>query len=117
MNLHGTPNLSTMNRLREAGVPVKWFIPATEDQEIHMKVAVFDGERAIVGSTNFTWQAFNTFRETSLEVVGPAVAPRLDAQWQKDWETRGTPVGKPTFFEKCVIAAVRAMDAVNLSWW
>lgn len=117
LKLYGTPNLSTMTRLREAGVPVKWFVPATDDQEIHMKVAVFDGERAIVGSTNFTWQAFNTFRETSLEVVGPAVAPRLDAQWQQDWETRGAPVTKPTFFEKCVIAAVRAMDAVNLSWW
>jgi phosphatidylserine/phosphatidylglycerophosphate/cardiolipin synthase-like enzyme len=115
--LYGTPNLSTMNRLRDAGVPVKWFVPATEDQEIHMKIALIDGDRAIVGSTNFTWQAFNTFRETSLEVVGPVVAPRLEKQWQQDWETRGAPVTKPNFFEKCVIAAVRAMDAVNLSWW
>ena len=52
-----------------------------------------------------------------IEVTGPGVAPRLDAQWQQDWETRGAPVTKPTFFEKCVIAAVTAMDKLNLSWW
>lgn len=117
LKLYGTPNLATMNRLREAGVPVKWYVPQTADQELHMKTALIDGERAIVGSTNFTYQAFKTFRETSIEIVGGSVPARLETMWQRDWETRGTPVTAPTFFEKCVIAAVKAMDKVNLSWW
>lgn len=82
-----------------------------------MKTALIDGERAIVGSTNFTYQAFRTFRETSIEIVGGSVPTRLETMWQRDWETRGAPVTAPTFFEKCVIAAVKAMDKVNLSWW
>jgi phosphatidylserine/phosphatidylglycerophosphate/cardiolipin synthase-like enzyme len=115
--LYGTPNLATMNRLRDAGVPVKWYVPKTDDQELHMKVAMFDGDRAIVGSTNFTYQAFKTFRETSIEVVGGTVAPRLESMFQRDWETSAAPVTAPTFFEKCVISAVKAMDKLNLSWW
>lgn len=117
IDLYGTPNLATMNHLRAAGVPVKWYVPQTEDQELHMKVAIFDGERAIVGSTNFTYQAFKTFRETSIDIVGGNVPARLSAMWAQDWEKRGAPVTAPTFFEKCVISAVKAMDKLNFSWW
>lgn len=117
LKLYGTPNLLTMNRLREAGVPVKWYIPQTEDQELHMKTAMIDGERAFVGSTNFTYQAFNTFRETSVEVVGGPVPTRMEAMFEKDWATRGEPVTKPDFKEKAIATAVKYMDKFNLSWW
>lgn len=117
LKIYGTPNLLTMNHLREAGVPVKWFVPQTDDQELHMKVAMFDGERAIVGSTNFTYQAFNTFRETSVEIVGGPVPARLEAMFEKDWASRGAPVVVPTFFERTIMTAVKYMDKFNLSWW
>src|SRR6202011_829271 len=56
VNLHGTPNLVTTNILREGGVPVKWYVAQSAGQELHMKMAVIDHERLILGSTNFTWQ-------------------------------------------------------------
>jgi phosphatidylserine/phosphatidylglycerophosphate/cardiolipin synthase-like enzyme len=117
LKLYGTPNLVTANVLRDAGVPVKWYVPQLEDQELHMKLALIDGERALVGSTNFTYQAFGTFRETNLDLVSPRVSARLGEMFQRDWDHRGAPVTKPTFFEKSVMAAVRAFDKFNLSWW
>ncbi|MEB3330026.1 MAG: phosphatidylserine/phosphatidylglycerophosphate/cardiolipin synthase family protein [Candidatus Sericytochromatia bacterium] len=117
LKLHGTPNLVTANLLRDAGVPVKWYVPQLEDQELHMKLAIVDGERALVGSTNFTYQAFSTFRETNLDLVSPRVAGKLEAMFARDWEHRGAPVTRPTFFERSVMAAVRAFDRFNLSWW
>lgn len=116
-NLYGTPNLVTTNILRESGVPVKWYIPQVLDQELHMKLALVDGERIMVGSTNYTYQAFKTFRETNLDIVAQGPAARLELMFQRDWETRGTPVVKPNFFEKCVMGAVKAFDKFNLSWW
>lgn len=117
LKIYGTPNLLTMNRLREAGVPAKWFIPQVADQELHMKVAMIDGERAFVGSTNFTYQAFNTFRETGLELIGGPVPTRLEGMFEKDWASRGEPVAPPTFKEKAIMTAVKYMDKFNLSWW
>lgn len=117
LKLYGTPNLRTMNILREGGVPAKWFKPETTDQELHMKLAIVDGQRVLVGSTNFTYQAFRTFRETNLDVLAEAPAAKLVAMFNEDWESRGIPVTKPTFYEKSIIAAVKAFDALHLSWW
>jgi phosphatidylserine/phosphatidylglycerophosphate/cardiolipin synthase-like enzyme len=117
LKLYGTPNLVTANILRDAGVPVKWYVPQLEDQELHMKLALFDGERALVGSTNFTYQAFGTFRETNLDLLSPRVSARLEEMFTRDWDQRGAPVTRPTFFEKSVMAAVKAFDKFHLSWW
>ena len=117
IKLYGTPNLVTTNVLREGGVPVKWYVPQVEDQENHMKLAVIDGKRVMVGSTNYTYQAFRTFRETNLDIVSAPVAERLEAMFQRDWDGRGTPVTKPNFFEKCIMTAVKAFDKFNISWW
>lgn len=117
LKLYGTPNLLTANILRDAGVPVKWYVPQLEDQELHMKLALVDGERALLGSTNFTNQAFSTFRETNLDLLSPPVVSRLKVMFQRDWDERGAPVGKPNFQEKCIIAAVRSFDKFRLSWW
>ena len=117
LKLYGTPNLVTTNILREGGVPVKWYIPQVEDQENHMKLAVIDGQRVMVGSTNYTYQAFRTFRETNLDIMSVSAADRLEQMFQRDWDGRGTPVTKPNFFEKCVMTAVKAFDKFNLSWW
>ncbi len=117
LKLYGTPNLVTTNILREGGVPVKWYIPQVEEQELHMKLAIVDGQRVMVGSTNYTYQAFRTFRETNLDIVSPAAGERLEQMFQRDWDQRGTPVTKPNFFEKCVMTAVKAFDKFNLSWW
>jgi phosphatidylserine/phosphatidylglycerophosphate/cardiolipin synthase-like enzyme len=117
LKLYGTPNLVTANILRDAGVPVKWYVPQLEDQELHMKLALIDGERALVGSTNFTYQAFGTFRETNLDLVSPTVSGRLEEMFARDWDHRGSPVTRPSFFERSVMAAVRAFDKFNLSWW
>lgn len=117
LKLYGTPNLRTMNILREGGVPAKWFKQDTTDQELHMKLAIVDGQRVMVGSTNYTLQAFKTFRETNLDVVSEAASAKLTAMFAQDWEVRGLPVVKPTFYERCIISAVKAFDALNLSWW
>ncbi|MEB3198068.1 MAG: phosphatidylserine/phosphatidylglycerophosphate/cardiolipin synthase family protein [Candidatus Sericytochromatia bacterium] len=117
LKLYGTPNLLTANILRDAGVPIKWYVPQVEDQELHMKLALIDGERALVGSTNYTYQAFRTFRETNLDLLSPSVSSELEAMFERDWTQRGTPVVKPDFYERCIIAAVRAFDRFHLSWW
>ncbi|MDB5097180.1 MAG: phosphatidylserine/phosphatidylglycerophosphate/cardiolipin synthase [Cyanobacteria bacterium RYN_339] len=117
VKLHGTPNLLTTNILREAGVPVKWYVAQAPHQEMHMKAAVIDHERVILGSTNFTYQAFHTFRETSADVVSPAAAARWEDVFQKDWEAHAKPVLKQTYLERVITVAVKGFDKINLSWW
>ncbi|MEB3285421.1 MAG: phosphatidylserine/phosphatidylglycerophosphate/cardiolipin synthase family protein [Candidatus Sericytochromatia bacterium] len=117
LRLYGTPNLLTVSLLHQAGVPTKWYVPQLADQELHMKLALFDGERAMVGSTNFTQQAFTTFRETNLDLKSPRVVEKLELMFQKDWDERAKPASKANFQDKCIVAAVRAFDKFRLSWW
>ncbi|HEY9900377.1 MAG TPA: phosphatidylserine/phosphatidylglycerophosphate/cardiolipin synthase family protein [Pantanalinema sp.] len=117
INIYGMPNLSPVSRLVQANVPVKWFDPAQHDSELHMKMTVFDGEKAMLGSTNYTYQAFNNFRETGVEITGGRTVEQLCAMFETDWQGRASAATSLSFKERVVAKVSDYMERKRLGWW
>lgn len=117
VNIYGLPNLSPVSRLVQAKVPVKWFDPSQKDSELHMKMTVFDRNKAMLGSTNYTYQAFNNFRETGVEITGGRAVEQLAAMFETDWQGRSTSAGALTFKERVVAKVSDYMERKRLGWW
>ncbi|MBO9539524.1 phosphatidylserine/phosphatidylglycerophosphate/cardiolipin synthase family protein [bacterium] len=117
VNIYGMPNLSPVSRLVQAKVPVKWFDPVQRDSELHMKMTVLDGNKAMLGSTNYTYQAFNNFRETGIEISGGRTVEQLTTMFEADWQGRGTAATSLTFKERVVAKVSDYMERKRLGWW
>jgi phosphatidylserine/phosphatidylglycerophosphate/cardiolipin synthase-like enzyme len=117
VNIYGMPNLSPVSRLVQGNVPVKWFDPVQHDSELHMKMTLFDGNKAMLGSTNYTYQAFNNFRETGIELSGGQTVEQLVAMFDADWQGRGTLATKANFKERVIAKVSDYMERKRLGWW
>lgn len=117
VNVYGMPNLSPVTRLVQAGVPVKWYDPLQRDTELHMKMTVFDGQKAMLGSTNYTYQAFNNFRETGIELAGGRTVEQLVAMFESDWQGRASLATTPSFKERVIAKVSDYMERKRLGWW
>lgn len=113
----GIPNWLAVRDLLAAGVPVKWFDPYLPNQEMHLKMALFDDRIALMGSTNFTTRAFLYYRETGLEVEGgPAVAD-LVAMYARDWNEHSTAITTLTAQQRALAATISFLDRHGIGWW
>lgn len=117
VDIYGIPNLSPVSRLVQAKVPVKWFDASQKDAELHMKMSLFDGNKAMLGSTNYTYQAFNNFRETGVEMTGGRAVEQLSVMFVTDWQGRGTDAKALTFKERVVAKVSDYMERKRLGWW
>ncbi len=62
LDLHGFPNKKTIHRLTNANIPIRVYC-CEPGQEMHMKVALFDEDKVILGSTNWTRGSFTVNSE------------------------------------------------------
>lgn len=116
--IHGTPNLATAQRLLEVKVPVRFFNPGTDDEEHHAKYSVVDHTIAMVGSVNYTYNAFNIFRETCAEVIDPQVAAKIENDmFMSDWTKKASPVKELTWTERRIADFVDYMERSHHAWW
>ena len=88
-------NAGAVDALRRAGVPVHFYRLGRDVLRLHLKMALFDGARAVAGSTNWTRAGFGWVRETDLELHGGSVIGRMQAQFEADWE-RSAPAPMPS---------------------
>jgi len=88
-------NAGAVDTLLRAGVPVHFYHLGRDVLRLHLKMALFDGERAVAGSTNWTKAGFGWVRETDIELVGGAAVVRMQAQFEADWR-RSAPAPPPT---------------------
>jgi phosphatidylserine/phosphatidylglycerophosphate/cardiolipin synthase-like enzyme len=88
-------NALAVRTLLDAGVAVRYFAVGGEFALLHMKAAVFDNARAIVGSTNWTRGGFEWVGETDVELHGGSVIDTLQKRFGTDWE-RATPAPIPS---------------------
>ncbi|MBI2267331.1 MAG: phosphatidylserine/phosphatidylglycerophosphate/cardiolipin synthase family protein [Armatimonadetes bacterium] len=80
------PNGQTFETLREAGVPVKWYdVDRTTDQKLHAKWGVFDGDKVILGSANWTFKGFYINRETSVDVRDEKTGSLFQSHFEECW--------------------------------
>jgi cardiolipin synthase len=110
------PNIVAMSDFLDAKVPARWFKPWQSGQELHMKVAIFDRQRAIVGSTNFTTRAFTILRETSVELEGGAVPAALADRFEQDWAEHSEAITALTPGQKLTAATVQHIKK-HVGWW
>jgi len=91
-------NEKAAKRLKEAGVPVKWFVPDKgEKDKLHAKMGIFDDDQVILGSANWTYAGFNINREADVEVLDKKVNSGFSKMFDSDWEKASA---KPQYLTK-----------------
>ena len=88
-------NAGAVDALLKANVPVHFYRLGRDVLRLHLKMALFDGARAVTGSTNWTRAGFGWVRETDIEIVGSAIVAPMQAQFEADWR-RSAPAPSPT---------------------
>ncbi len=97
------PNLYIINRkafydLKDAGVPVKWYVPdVSKEEKLHGKWATIDGQRTIVGSANWSHKGLEggkpgdrTNREANVLVRDENTTNIFNETFNYDWNNRGS---------------------------
>ncbi|MNR82182.1 putative cardiolipin synthase YwiE [compost metagenome] len=115
--LYGIPNLYAAKHLMKEGLELKWYDAQLDMQELHMKLSIFDGEKAVFGSTNYTFQAFNNFRETGVEVTGGPILTQLTGMFERDWASYGTRAKSLNAKERITASFVAYMEKKRIGWW
>ena len=84
-----SPNGKTFDKLKEAGVPVRWF-KVEPTQRMHAKWTVIDGQETLIGSGNFSHKGFNINREIGADVVDPKTSNVFQDQFYYDWRYKAS---------------------------
>ncbi|HEX3983736.1 MAG TPA: phospholipase D-like domain-containing protein, partial [Acidisoma sp.] len=74
-------------KLLAAGASIFEYQPSM----IHRKIMIIDGLWAVVGSTNFDNRSFGLNDEVNLVAVDPALAGRLEADFEQD-QSESSPI-------------------------
>ena len=61
------------------------FIGFLDFPNVHAKVVIVDGQRAFVGSQNFTATSLDQNREVGILIAGPVALQRLQQTFESDW--------------------------------
>ncbi len=69
--------------LEKFGIQVRW---ETSSRYMHRKIAIFDQENFIIGSTNWTKNGFQENDESDIIMSDCEIACQLAEQFEKDWE-------------------------------
>ena len=111
------PNILPARDLVKNKVPTRWYDPRVPGQELHMKMCVVDETHLIAGSTNFTRQAFTTFRETSVQVDAGSAPIKMARAFLDDWTGHATAIKKFTLKDKIKARVVEYLDKRYVGWW
>lgn len=99
--MNGMPNLAVAGQLIDAGVPVRWYDPASADDEMHSKYFTVDHEVAGTGSTNFTRKSFEIMRESEAFVHDAETAARLEGRmFLPDWLRQSSAASRLTLWQR-----------------
>ena len=91
----GLLNAGATQTLLDAGIAVRLYRLGPDFVRLHLKMAIFDGESAVAGSTNWTRGGFEWVGETDIELHGGRVITELSTQFEADWQ-HSYPAPMPT---------------------
>ena len=69
--------------LEKIGIQVRW---ETSSKYMHRKIAIFDQENFVIGSTNWTKNGFQENDESDIIMNNCDIACQLTEQFEKDWQ-------------------------------
>ncbi|NOY77552.1 MAG: DUF1669 domain-containing protein, partial [Calditrichaeota bacterium] len=102
-DLGGFPNKAAIQKLLRENIPVRLYRCAP-GQEMHMKVALFDDDEVVVGSTNWTYASFAANSESCFFMKGKSVFEKFRALFEEDWTRNSLPAAPLNFKEKIIAA-------------
>ncbi len=110
-DLAGFPNKAAIHKLLKAKIPVKIYRCAP-GQEMHMKLALFDNDEVMVGSTNWTFASFNANSESCFFIRGKHVFENFRTRFEEDWTQNSNTVVPLTFIEKIISTGFTLLNRV-----
>lgn len=108
-DLHGFPNKKTIHKLIKANIPVRIY-RCEPGQEMHTKVALFDEDKVIVGSTNWTRGSFTANSESSFFIKSKVIHKKFKQIFEKDWNEKSDIPQPLSIAEKNLAAGMRLID-------
>lgn len=92
-------NIEAVRALQSVGIPVKWFRNPPGTDEMHAKVAIFDRELALGGSTNWVHSSNIDNHELGVWLKGP-IADQVQATFDNLWQTQTADVKPLSAWDK-----------------
>jgi phosphatidylserine/phosphatidylglycerophosphate/cardiolipin synthase-like enzyme len=111
------PNVIPMIEFEKENVNVRYFDPVFFQQELHIKACLVDDNRYILGSSNFTTQAFSSWRETSVEVMGGKTPEQLKQIFMMDWKFHSSPAEKTNWGHFIKAYFTSLLEKNYIGWW
>jgi cardiolipin synthase len=96
-------NKKSANELKEAGVDVRWLnVDIDKREKLHSKLAMFDDDKVMIGSANFTKQGLDVNHEIDADIKSKEVNNAFTKMFNEHWETRAveSPPNIPDFNER-----------------
>ena len=110
LDLKGFPNKRAIGKLLKAGLPVRVY-RCLPGQEMHLKMALFDDDRALIGSTNWTVASFTANSESCFFIHSAAVNKRLRAMFERDWQQKSDPPDALTRGDRLIAAVLGLFES------
>ena len=83
----GFVNSKSAKILKEGGVQVKWRdVDVDKREKLHAKLAMFDDDKTIVGSCNFTKAGLEINHEADVEVISKSVGTAFNKMFDEHWD-------------------------------
>ncbi|MCD4812114.1 phospholipase D family protein [bacterium] len=79
-------NQKAANKLLGTGAKVRWYPVTKKNQIMHVKMGLFDMQRLIFGSPNWTYWGLTIHHEGVLDISLPAVVDEMQGRFEVDWE-------------------------------
>jgi len=89
-----------VKRLLDAGVPVHYFKTTPQQDVVHAKMAVYDGNEVMLGSADWQTLELRNTSDTSVEVHGGPAPQRAQQVFLDDWQQKSTPAAIPAFYKR-----------------
>lgn len=80
-------NRVTFQYLQRKSIPTRFFLPTSKDYSLHSKYIVFDEDLLVLGSHNWTGNAFHRSKETSVAIYSKEIAIKMEREFEKLWTT------------------------------
>lgn len=86
LSIGGMPNLGAVRKFRGSAVQIQ-FYDTRPDQQMHIKMCLFDDQKVAVGSTNWTKAGFDTNCETTAIIKSQRLVAQLSRTFAHDWDS------------------------------